>query len=106
MIASRLHQPVGRGAFMLNADADEEYAAQITSEQRVVQVKGNREVETWVKKTSHSPNHWWDCEVYESLAADILHVRNFDDMEEQQEQPKKPAAPDDSGGIELPDMEL
>lgn len=106
MIASRLHQPVGRGAFMLNADADEEYAAQITSEQRVVQVKGNREVETWVKKTSHSPNHWWDCEVYEALAADILHVRNFDDMEEQQEQPKKPAAPDDSGGIELPDMEL
>ena len=109
MIATRLNKPLGQGAFMLNADTDAEYAAQITSEHRVVEIKGGREVETWKQKTSSSPNHWWDCEVYAALAADLLHVRNFDDVEQMPVEQAKQKHDKDEMTLpdeELPDVEL
>ena len=38
-IAQRLEMPIGRGSWMLNADCDLEYAEQITSEHRVMDVE-------------------------------------------------------------------
>ena len=69
---------------MLHADTELVYAEHLTSEHRVVTTKGNRTVETWQKKTSAKQNHWWDCEVYAFLAADIMHVSMIDDDYEQE----------------------
>lgn len=84
-IAHRLKIPIGRGSWMLNADCDQEYAEQITSEHKVMENKGGRQVETWQKKTSAKQNHWWDCSVYSFAVADLMHMRllqddNFLDM--------------------------
>lgn len=84
-IAHRLKIPIGRGSWMLNADCDKEYAEQITSEHKVMENKGGRQVETWQKKTSAKQNHWWDCSVYSFAVADLMHMRllqddNFVDM--------------------------
>lgn len=62
------------------ADIETEYAEQMTSEHKVVEIKNNHETYTWVPKTSHAKNHYWDCEVYASLAADLMHVRHLDKL--------------------------
>ena len=48
---------------------------QITSEEKVTERKGAREINVWKKKTSHGDNHYLDCEVYAMCMADLLHVR-------------------------------
>lgn len=74
-IAFGLEKPVGKGSWMLNADCDREFAEQITSEHRIIESKGGRDVEHWVKKTSAKQNHWWDCAVYAFAVADLAHMR-------------------------------
>lgn len=82
VIASQLKRPMYQyGAFMFHADTEIEYAEQMTSEHKIVEIKNNREVYTWVPKTSHAKNHYWDCEVYASLAADLMHVRHLDKLD-------------------------
>lgn len=80
-IAARMRRPIGVGSWMLHADTELVYAEHLTSEHRVVTTKGNRTVVTWQKKTSAKQNHWWDCEVYAFLAADIRHVDLLDDAD-------------------------
>ena len=107
MIAARLSKPIGTGAWMLNADTDEEYAEQLTSEQRIIAEKGGRQIETWQKKTSAKQNHWWDCEVYAALAADLLHVRNLEDEPIAEPAPKQTKTKaDEDSFLDLPDLEL
>ncbi|MCX7779620.1 MAG: phage terminase large subunit family protein [Negativicutes bacterium] len=84
MIAARLNRDTGEGCFMVHADCDLDYATQLTSEHRVRERKGNKEVETWKQKTSATPNHYLDCEVYAALAADLLHVRYLEDLPAQE----------------------
>ena len=67
---------------MVHAGCDEDYADQLTSEQKITTIKGRTEIETWVKKTSAAQNHYWDCEVYAALAADLLHVRYLEELQE------------------------
>nr|UVX40313.1 MAG: terminase large subunit [Bacteriophage sp.] len=82
VIASQLKRPMYQyGAFMFHADTEIEYAEQMISEHKIVEIKNNREVYTWVPKTSHAKNHYWDCEVYASLAADLMHVRHLDKLD-------------------------
>lgn len=82
VIASQLKRPMYQyGAFMFHADTEIEYAEQMTNEHKIVEIKNNREVYTWVPKTSHAKNHYWDCEVYASLAADLMHVRHLDKLD-------------------------
>lgn len=83
IIASRLHRPIGIGAWMLNKDTELVYAEHLTAEHRVVTTKGSRQIETWVKKTSAKQNHWWDCEVYAFLAADLSHVSLLEELPEE-----------------------
>lgn len=79
-LAYRLKIPVGKkGACMLNADCEKEYAEQITSEQKIVETKNGRTVETWQKKTSAKQNHWLDCKVYAFAVADLVHMRSLQD---------------------------
>jgi len=108
MIAARLAKPIGKGSWMLNADTDEEYAEQITAEQRIIMDKGGRQIETWQKKTSAKQNHYLDTEVYSAFAADMLHVRNLEEepVNETPYQPQKPAQEEAEYTPELPDLEL
>lgn len=82
LIAARINRPVGMGCFMVFAGCDAEYAEQLTAEHKIRERKGNREIETWVPKSSSAANHYLDCKVYSSLAADLLQVRYLDDLTE------------------------
>lgn len=93
MIAGRMQRPNGPGSWMVYKGCDREYADQICSEEKVIEKKNGREIETWKPRTSHEANHYLDCEVYASLAADLLHVRylQIDKQEEQgQQRPRQP----------------
>lgn len=87
LIASRLRRPIGTGCFMVHADCDADYADQLTSEHKIRTKKGNKEVETWVPKTSHAQNHYLDTEVYAALAADLLQMRYLEELPPEDEQP-------------------
>lgn len=78
MIAARLNRPNGRGSFMVYNGCDEEYAEQLCSEEKVPAKNGGF---VWQPKTSHIDNHFLDCEVYASLAADLLNVRYLEDLQ-------------------------
>lgn len=80
MIAGRLNKPLGEGCWMVHAGCDNDYAAQVTAEHKIRERKNNKDVETWVKKTSAADNHYLDAEVYAAMAADLLHVRYLDDI--------------------------
>lgn len=91
MIASRMSRPNGRGSWMVHAGCDEDYAEQVTSEQRVREMRGAREVEVWKKKSTHAANHYLDAEVYCACAADLMQVRYLDDPEQSRPDDAKPA---------------
>jgi phage terminase large subunit GpA-like protein len=80
-IAGRVNRPLGEGCFMVYKDCDLDYAEQLTSEHKIREKKNNKEVETWVPKTSHAQNHYLDTEVYAALAADLLQARYLDDLQ-------------------------
>jgi phage terminase large subunit GpA-like protein len=80
-IASRVNRPLGTGCFMVYKECDLDYAEQLTSEHKIRTKKNNKEVETWVPKTSHAQNHFLDTEVYAGLAADLLQARYLDDLQ-------------------------
>lgn len=63
------------GCWLLHRDPSQEYLLQVTSEHRtlVTDSKGTPS-EEWVKRPGAGGNHWWDCEVYASAAADMLQV--------------------------------
>lgn len=71
------------GAWLVDADTDEDYAKQLCSEHKVIRESGRFTVETWEKITHHTPNHYLDCEVYAFVAADIANVRYLQDDEPQ-----------------------
>lgn len=77
MIAARLQKENGRGAWMVHADCEEEYAMQVTAEHKVIVKQGNKKKKVWVPKQSHADNHYLDAEVYAFAAADILGVRSW-----------------------------
>jgi phage terminase large subunit GpA-like protein len=88
LIAARLNRPIGTGCFMVHAQCDKDYAFQLTSEHKIRTRKGNRDIETWVPKTSSAANHYLDTEVYATLAADLLHVRYLEELPPPRPQPK------------------
>lgn len=92
MIAARMKKENGRGAWMVYNGCDMEYAKQVTSEHKVQEKKGDRLVQKWEVKSSHTDNHYLDCEVYALAAADILGVRSMHLMEEEkaEEKTKRP----------------
>ena len=76
MIAGRMQKENGTGSWMVYQGCDEEYARQVTSEQKVNIKNGRGQVkQQWKPKTSHADNHYLDCEVYALCAADVLEIR-------------------------------
>lgn len=75
LIATKLHTETGLGSCMVHADCDTEYAEQLTAEHKVAEGTGARRRLVWKPKTSHADNHYLDCRVYASAAADIQGVR-------------------------------
>lgn len=75
MIYARMRKENGLGSWMVYDGIDMDYARQVTSEEKVIERRGGRDVEVWKTKTSHADNHYLDCEVYAAAAADLLHVR-------------------------------
>lgn len=69
----------------LSAAIDDDYARQMSSEHKVLIRKGRTHVPTWKLISEHSPNHYWDCEVYQIALADIVRVESF--------APRRPKAP-------------
>ena len=91
MIAGRMQKKNGSGSWMVYQGCDREYAEQVTAEHKVNVKMGTGKVkQEWQQKTSHADNHYLDCEVYATAAADILGVRTLHLNEIQEnEQPKK-----------------
>lgn len=85
MIAMRLHYENGEGSCMVHNECDIEYAKQLTAEHKVAQGTGARRKLIWKQKTSHGDNHYLDCRVYASAAADIRGVRNLGAAEHKKE---------------------
>ena len=76
-IARRLQKENGIGSCMVHADCDLEYAKQLTAEHKVAEGSGQRRRLVWRPKVSHGDNHFTDCRVYASAAADICGVRTI-----------------------------
>lgn len=97
LIASRMRKENGPKSWMVFKGCDYEYAEQVTSEHLIVsRDKKGREKTVWVKKKSHGDNHYLDCEVYATAAADIknvrsMHLNNIDD-----DTPQAPTEPTSS----------
>lgn len=102
MIASRLHIGNGKGSCMVHAECDDEYAKQITAEHKVAEGSGARRRLIWKPKTMHADNHYLDCRVYASAAADLRGVRMLDRQINEDEAaavtPPQAKAPEQRGG--------
>lgn len=105
LIAARMRKEANsEGSWMVYKDCDREYAEQVTAEHKVIE-RNSKGVEkaVWVKKESHADNHYLDCEVYCTAAADLLGVRTLHMKEiKQTEQPKvapPQKAPDEQSWI-------
>ena len=86
MIAARLRRRQGKGAWMVYAGCDEEYAVQVTNEHKVnVKTQNGATKKKWVPKTSRPNNHYLDAEVYCFAAADMMGVRTLHLQEEDNE---------------------
>lgn len=86
MIAARLRRRQGRGAWMVYAGCDEEYAVQVTNEHKVnVKTQNGATKKKWIPKTSRPNNHYLDAEVYCFAAADMMGVRTLHLQEEENE---------------------
>ncbi len=83
-IAGRLRRPMHQGAWMVYQGCDREYAEMVTAEHKVVTVKNNNRVESWVPKRSGADNHYLDTEVYAYFAADLMGARYLNDADEEQ----------------------
>lgn len=83
-VASRMRRAA---TWHLPEDVPENYRRQVVSEHKIRVRSGARESERWVVRPGSEANHLWDCEVYASAAARMIHV----------EQLKRPPA-DGAGG--------
>ncbi len=85
-IAAHMRKPIGKGSWMVHSGCDEEYARQVTAEQKVIVRKNGIQKMVWTPKTSHIDNHYLDCEVYAACAAELMGVRALMYMNEEQAQ--------------------
>ena len=59
----------------LPEDVPKDYRTQFVSEHKILERdKYGRSKETWMPRSAGRANHFWDCEVYATAAADIIYV--------------------------------
>lgn len=102
LIAARMRKSNGQGSWMVFDGIDDEYAEQVTAEHKLTVRSNGRDVERWVKKTTHADNHYLDCEVYAAAAADMMNVRSLYPDESgpaRSKQPTPPSTPSEENWI-------
>lgn len=69
-------RPEDLSQWYLHKDPHDQYLKQVTAEEKVLvrDKKSRRMISEWRKKSRALPNHFWDCEVYATAAADMLYV--------------------------------
>lgn len=91
-------EPGEAGDWSLPRSIDEPYLRQMTAERRVLVRKKGRIQSHWEPITEHAPNHYFDCEVLNVIAAEILGVRYFDSEIEKRVRPPPAPTPDRDEG--------
>lgn len=74
---ARMHREEEEGGWFVEEDCDPEYCEMVTAEHKVVRKYGGRLVSVWEQKAQGRDNHYWDCEVYAALAADLCGIRGI-----------------------------
>lgn len=99
VLAARIGKPpTDPESWELHAKVDADYCRQLTSEHKVIMRKGRGQVARWVPVTAGAANHLWDCEVYQTAAAQIAHVELLPTAEQLAEQRRLIARPRPAGG--------
>ena len=78
------------GAWHLHSEVPGEYLRHVTSEHKVL-TRNRRTGATkaeWTVKPGGGANHWWDCEIYATAAADMLAVYTITELPEEVPPPK------------------
>jgi phage terminase large subunit GpA-like protein len=93
-----LHRLIRSDHWHLPGDIEEEYFRQMTAEQlmQVTEKGTGRTAYKWQVRSMGAANHYFDCEVYATAAADINGLRN------QSIQPVPPAPQPDGGALRRP----
>lgn len=74
-LARRFQTPIGTpGAWTVHAEPADEFLAHMVSEHRVLRRNKRSQAvqEVWEVRAGGGANHWWDCEVYNEAASDML----------------------------------
>lgn len=67
-----------KGGWFIYDGCDLEYCEQMCAEHKVFERRGGVNLSVWKPKGSHIDNHYLDCEVYATLAADLLNIRDME----------------------------
>lgn len=59
---------------------DDEYKRQMVSEERVLIREGRKMIARWQPIAKSAANHFWDCAVYQCVAADMLGIRDLGEI--------------------------
>lgn len=63
-------------AWEIHKDVGADYKMEMTTEHKVMMGRGAARAFKWVKTSSGAVNDYWDAEVYQICAADVLHLEN------------------------------
>ena len=83
---ARIRRDEDDGGWYIYAGCDAEFCEMVTAEQKVIKKYGNRLATVWEPKAVGRDNHYLDCEVYASLAADLCGLRDINAQRAQDEQ--------------------
>lgn len=98
---ARMHRDEEEGGWYVDDGCDPEYCEMVTSEHKVVKKYGGRLASVWDQKTQGRPNHYWDCEVYAALAADLCGLRGINAAQARERQ-ELPAPAEESSAAMAP----
>ena len=85
------------GGWFVEEDCDPDYCEMVTAEHKVVRKYGGRLVSVWEQKAQGRDNHYWDCEVYAALAADLCGIRGINASQAREiREDAAPAAPQEA----------
>ncbi len=74
---ARMRRDEDNGGWYMFNGVDAEYCEMLTAEQKVIKKYGGRLATVWELKATGRDNHYLDCEIYASLAADLCGLRDI-----------------------------
>jgi phage terminase large subunit GpA-like protein len=91
-----LSQAPGPGYGHLHRDTSAEVIDQLTAEEKVIISRGRKRLAVWQPKKGRRDNHYWDCDVYATAAAELagfLGLPPLEDFEQQVQAEARPSRP-------------